>query len=151
MSMTSKIRTLAGMAPADRAVARRAAIGLLYVPLMLRLVRIDRLQGLLRRRFPANPGDPSRLSRVAGIVSRVVAAHPYRANCLERSLVYWWLLGREGIGSDLRFGVRPSASGTPDFHAWIEVEGAVINDRPDIAEEFLPFEPVGGPPRGRLV
>src|SRR4051794_10010725 len=38
---------------------------------------------------------------------KIAARHGfYRGNCLEQSLVLWWLLRRHGIEGDLRFGAR---------------------------------------------
>jgi Transglutaminase-like superfamily len=62
----------------------------------------------------------------------------WRANCLQQSLVLWWLLQRQGINCDLRIGVR-KASGKFEAHAWVEYQGIVLNDTQNIHEEFAPF------------
>jgi hypothetical protein len=63
----------------------------------------------------------------------------YKGNCLSRSLTLWWLLRRQGLESDLRIGVSTSG-GQFAAHAWIEYEGVVINDRPDVRERFGAFD-----------
>jgi hypothetical protein len=88
----------------------------------------------------AAPVDPARLALLVHHSTRLL---PWRANCLHRSLVLWWLLDRRGVPAQLRLGVRrlPGAD-APDFHAWVELEGRVLNDRPDIREHYSVFEAV---------
>lgn len=64
---------------------------------------------------------------------------PYRGNCLSRSLVLWWLLGRQGIASDLRIGTRKE-EGRFQAHAWIEREGLILNDAADVHDRFTAFD-----------
>ena len=63
---------------------------------------------------------------------------PYRPNCLQRSLVLWWLLRQQGLGSEFRIGAR-LRDGVFEAHAWVERNGRVLNDRQDIGEQFAPF------------
>jgi len=65
----------------------------------------------------------------------------YRANCLKKSMLTWWLLERKGITTDIRIGAQKDQSGL-QAHAWVECEGKVINDHQNIAEQFPPFEPL---------
>jgi Transglutaminase-like superfamily len=62
----------------------------------------------------------------------------FRANCLERSLVLWWLLARRGVPAELRIGARNQA-GSFEAHAWVESEGAVLNDPDGTHLHFVPF------------
>lgn len=64
---------------------------------------------------------------------------PYRAKCLPQSLTLWWLLRRQGIESQLRFGARKNAR-RMEAHAWVEFEGTPLNDSADVGERFKPFE-----------
>lgn len=68
----------------------------------------------------------------------------YRPNCLQRSLVLWWLLRIQGIESDLRIGVRKE-EGRFEAHAWVEYEGEILNDRRDIHQHFAAFSRAIGP------
>jgi len=71
---------------------------------------------------------------------RIAAEHGFlRVNCLERSLTLWWLLGRRGIESQLRIGVR-TASGQFEAHAWVERDGIALNDSNDVGQRFSPFD-----------
>ena len=65
---------------------------------------------------------------------------PCRARCLEQSLTLWYLLRRHGVPSALRIGVRKAGGQTLEAHAWVELEGRPINDRPDIALSYAAFE-----------
>jgi hypothetical protein len=60
-------------------------------------------------------------------------------NCLDRSLVLWWLLWRQGLASEIRFGAR-NGDGGFQAHAWVEHNGQVVGDREDIRRDFAPFE-----------
>jgi hypothetical protein len=49
-----------------------------------------------------------------------------RAACLQRSAVATWLLRRHGFAATLVVGYRPIPF---ESHAWVEVNGLVVNDR----------------------
>lgn len=61
------------------------------------------------------------------------------ANCLSRSMMLWWLLRRRGVATELRIGVR-KRDGRFEAHAWIELEGRVLNDAPDVKTRFASFD-----------
>lgn len=60
-------------------------------------------------------------------------------NCLKKSLVLWYLLHRQGIVSELRIGVRRE-QGEFQAHAWVEYQGVVLNDTPNVRQHFAMFE-----------
>ena len=78
----------------------------------------------------------------AGQVARMVtvAANygPYRANCMKKSMLIWWLLKRRAIHTEIRIGICKHPSEL-QAHAWVEFDGKVLNDRQNIAEQFTPF------------
>lgn len=59
-------------------------------------------------------------------------------SCLERSLALWWLLRRNGIEAELQIGAQTSGK---EFaaHAWVEWDGMVLNDSPDVRKRYSPF------------
>lgn len=75
---------------------------------------------------------------IVGIVTLASKRSFYRPNCLQKSLVLWWLLRRQSIESELRIGVRKQDERL-EAHAWIECQGYVLNDTNDVARRFLPF------------
>jgi hypothetical protein len=60
-----------------------------------------------------------------------------RAACLQRSAVATWLLRGHGVAADLVIGYRPIPF---ESHAWVEVAGIVINDRPQYQKFFAVLE-----------
>lgn len=61
------------------------------------------------------------------------------AKCLQKSLVLWALLRRQGINAELRIGVRREG-GNFEAHAWVEYEGFVLNDASDVRDRFATFD-----------
>jgi hypothetical protein len=76
--------------------------------------------------------------KVAHLVNVTAYHMPVRANCLQRSMVLWWMLRREGIMSKVRFGARKESTGLA-AHAWVELNETVLNDSDDIAQKYIPL------------
>jgi hypothetical protein len=60
-----------------------------------------------------------------------------RAPCLQRSAVAAHLLRRHGVPAELVIGYRPTLF---ESHAWVEVGGQIINDRPQYKKFFAVLE-----------
>lgn len=147
----------------------QAAIMLPVVTLALRRLGFARCRAMLRRLSPRHDPVPQPAGTVpaaaATIGSRretqIVAARRVarmveiatrrsrRANCLQQSLVLWWLLRTQGIPSEIRFGTRietpgPDAarSGTTclQAHAWVECGGDAVGENDAIRHRFVPLE-----------
>lgn len=88
-------------------------------------------------RYPRG-GTPAVVAGVVTPVARVARRLPLRSPCLVRSVSAQAMLARRGVPSDLRIGVRP-AEGMLEAHAWLEVDGVVVNDRADIGGSFAAF------------
>lgn len=138
----------------DRWRLLQAALGLPVNAAGLRLIGFRRWGAYLARatgdggRGAAGGRAPERGTSPAGfltaqetwrLVQWAVSYGPYAGNCLSRSLTLWWLLRRQGLDSDLRIGVSKLA-GRFQAHAWIEYQGIVVNDRPDVRERYGVFE-----------
>jgi hypothetical protein len=79
-------------------------------------------------------------AREAGrLVNAAALRIPGRPNCLTRSVTLWWILRHRATDTTLRIGVR-TAGGHLEAHAWVELAGLVLNDDPDVAERFPPFD-----------
>lgn len=63
---------------------------------------------------------------------------PYRGNCLSQSLALWWVLRRARCRAEICFGAAMN-EGTLMAHAWVESQGLVLNDSPDIGNQFARF------------
>jgi len=100
--------------------------------------------------------DPAAAEQIARAVDRAAGFLPgfLRPSCLPRSLTLWWLLRRAGQPAELRIGVRRAADRL-EAHAWVEREGRVLGDLPDVGQRFQAFdgswmEPAGERPAGPL-
>lgn len=78
------------------------------------------------------------IKRLSYLVNVAANSGLIRANCLERSLLLWSLLRRRGFSGVIRIGVSNKAEQFK-AHAWLELNGVVLNDRLDVAAEFVPF------------
>ncbi|MCB9103886.1 MAG: lasso peptide biosynthesis B2 protein [Anaerolineales bacterium] len=139
------------LSPAERRVFIEALLLLPVLALGLRLLGLRRTQaGLARFSRPgAPPAQPIPDAQRLAYLVRTAAAHGlYRATCLPQALAVWWLLRRQGLTGELRIGVR-KAAGQFAAHAWVEYQGLVLNDRPDVAHHFAPITPTTGLPQGR--
>ena len=64
-----------------------------------------------------------------------------RPLCLPRALTLLRLLEEEGAHACLRIGVNRATGPPPRFHAWVEVDGAPVGDRPEGLAAFQPLRP----------
>jgi hypothetical protein len=80
--------------------------------------------------------DAHLIARMARAAVRHGFGHP---TCLEESLALWWLLGRQGIASELRIGVRKHKDKL-EAHAWVERAGAALNEPEAHHEHYAVFD-----------
>ena len=77
--------------------------------------------------------QPDVTARVCRAVEEACIWYFKRAYCLQRSAVAAWMLRRRGVAAQLVIGFRPAPV---DSHAWVEVNGSVVNDRPQYQKFF---------------
>ena len=109
--------------------------------LALRLAGLQRFQGWLDR-VPVAQREPLSHAEAAalGVAVNRAANHVFGpVTCLTRSLLLRWLLRRYGTASDLRIGVRLE-QGEFSAHAWVEMDGIPLNDRPEFVARYAIFE-----------
>ncbi|MDX1513447.1 MAG: lasso peptide biosynthesis B2 protein [Gammaproteobacteria bacterium] len=139
-----------------------AEIGILFkaaalFPLVstgVRIIGLKRMHTLLRWPTSAvavarDEGSPARSAENIARLVRIAAGRGLaRPTCLPRALVLWTLLRRHGFEARIRFGVRKS-SARMEAHAWVELDGRVINEQQCIANVYAPLEPtaISGPAR----
>lgn len=143
--VTRRLRKFLELSPEDRVLFLKLWSLLPFVAASLRLLGYPRILRLLSRWSPAAPVQDKisedsksyalRLGQLARMAGRYV---PTNGSCLRQSLLIWWLLRREGVPAELRIGVRALEGFTA--HAWVEVGGQPVNDAPDVAERFAPFD-----------
>ncbi len=137
----------------------KAFLALPLVAAALRCCGLKRLQTVLNygRTGAADLPVSAPGMEQARVTARLVQASArhclFRPNCLQQSLVLWWLLRRQGVAGELRIGVRPEVTGL-EAHAWVEFQGVPLNDGADVHQRFAPFagaispEPMNSPHLG---
>ena len=86
-----------------------------------------------RRPIATRTPAPEVTARVCRAVEEACIWYFKRAYCLQRSTVATWMLRRRGVAAELVIGFRPAPV---DSHAWVEVGGQVVNDRPQYRRFF---------------
>lgn len=75
-------------------------------------------------------------AHMVNVADRYGLVHP---SCLAKSLALWWLLGRDGIASDLRIGIRKENEKF-EAHAWVERDGAALNEPEEHHRHYAAFD-----------
>ncbi|MDA8019529.1 MAG: lasso peptide biosynthesis B2 protein [Thermoanaerobaculia bacterium] len=112
-----------------------AFIVLLVVDVVLKLAGFQRFHGLVERLPVRSSGGagPDAAVRIAAAVDRASTLYFKRAWCLQRSAAAVCLMRLRGLPADLVIGVRR----LPFYaHAWVEIEGVVVNDHPVVQTRF---------------
>lgn len=131
-------------AGSDTAVSEIRVPSVLQSGLMIAALKLSlRVRGYkrtiewIRRRVESVPrrGDvaPTVVKAAEWWVAMAAAFYPGRAECLERSLVLYYVLRRQGVPVKYCHGVQPWPLIS---HAWVEYRGEVINDVPERVNEF---------------
>jgi hypothetical protein len=125
--------------------ARRCRIAALTLTAWLGLVAFDlsrlagfrRLCGWLQRQQPARRRRDIAVADVVWCVDEACVWYVKRAACLQRSVVGTGLVRRQGFAAQTVIGCRPLPF---ESHAWIEVDGRVVNDLPQYQRAFTVLE-----------
>ncbi|AUB84963.1 hypothetical protein THSYN_26335 [Candidatus Thiodictyon syntrophicum] len=122
----------------------RALPMLALASLRLRLQGLARAQAALRSRQVRNRArrdtehDTDHIADLTWAVAAASRLLPDHPTCLAQSLTLWAWLRHDGIDSRLQIGVSRDPAGLA-AHAWLEVNGEPINERPGVARRFLPL------------
>ena len=133
------------LAPSERALFLVAMVWVAVIGMGLRFVSFRRIQDMLEPVGGVAGPEPSTLDagvqarKIARLVGAASRHAPYRANCLPTSLALRRMLLCRGIKADLRVGVRKTADGKLEAHAWVEHNGQPLIDKPDVHQRFVPF------------
>ncbi|CAN5350504.1 hypothetical protein BH18GEM1_BH18GEM1_07030 [soil metagenome] len=143
---------LARLSRRERRLLTQAVVLLPLTALGLRVVGWGRWHGFLARIPPSGRRPPlvteaelpDRIQVVSRMTGAAAARLPWKATCLEQSLVLWWLLRRQGVESEVRFGVRKDDDRF-QAHAWVEHPLGILDESPEGEHRFAPFErPLAG-------
>jgi len=120
---------------------------LAMVSVLLHLLTLRRTRRFLMYLIPRQLSYPAgsdqampyaqRIRKLAWVAGRHL---PVNTSCLRQSLLIWWLLRRRGLAAELRIGT----GNREEFlaHAWVELEGRLVNERPGVTERYRPFDRV---------
>ena len=112
-----------------------AFIGLAAFDLLLKFRGFKCLISTVKRRQTAEPLTTDReiCRRVRAMVDRAQMYYPKKAMCLQHSAVVAWLLRRRGVPAEM---VLAACDYLPEAHAWVEVDGEVVNDSAKVKESY---------------
>ena len=146
LPMWERFRRFSVLDAEARKLFFRAAALLPFVGMSLRTRGYKKTQVWLQKRLESrnvsarNAGSPRELVDKTCRMVRAAEHHGFgRSTCLEESLALWYLLGRQNISSRIRIGVRRQA-GKFEAHAWVEYEGAALNQSEELHRHYAPFE-----------
>jgi len=136
-----RVRRLRSLGPTGRLVVLQSIV---LLPVMRLALRARGFKPVMSRSAAwsdglARPLDPERVAAVAQAVGLVAKQPIVGASCLPQSLVTWFLLRRRGADAVLVLGAQGDA-GSVSAHAWVELDGAVVNDTADVRARFGSFD-----------
>jgi hypothetical protein len=142
--MWERLRRFSALERPTRGLFLRAAALLPLISLSLRLRGFRKTQAFLQKllSLPSHTVKISTSSSADLTVRMVRAAvrnSPGHPTCLDESLALWWLLGRQGVRSDLRIGVRKDGEKF-EAHAWVERDGVALNEPEAEHQHFAAFD-----------
>jgi hypothetical protein len=141
MSASSMLRRLRRLRPSESWALARAWLLLLGIDLGLRVLPFQRLESWLAPALAEDAADEAAVSRLVWTTAAAARHHLYPMRCLPQALCLRWLLGRQGIASELRIGVE-RRRGDLRAHAWVERDGLPVGEDFRVADRFVPLRPV---------
>ena len=114
------------------ALVPAAWLGLVMFDLV-RLAGFRAIHAALRRTKASTSRSSASEAEILWSVDEACVWYWKRAACLQRSAASTWLLRRHGVAADMVIGFRPLPF---ESHAWVEVNGQVVNDRPQYQRAF---------------
>lgn len=122
----------------SRFMVAAAFIGLGMFDVVLALFSLKAMCRCVRwwpRRDSVTP-FASLIGPICNAVSRACVWYPAKTACLQRSAVTTCLLRSFGIPALMKIGVRSMPF---QAHAWVEVDGSVVNDWPRVKQFYSPL------------
>jgi hypothetical protein len=151
--MWERLRRFSALGRTARGLFLRAAALLPLISLSLRLRGFRKTQVSLQKYLSTSSKEddssvPGRVDLTVRMVRAAVRHSFGHPTCLEESLALWWLLGRQGITSELRIGVRKHHEKF-EAHAWVERAGTALNEPESLHEHYAAFDAaLSSTPRG---
>lgn len=135
----SRLRRLARLQPAERAVLIRAACAVAFVRLVLWLLPFGSVRRMFGAAFqPDSSADAGALenAELLAWAVRTASRSIPAATCLTQSLALHWLLARAGCASQIHIGVAKDAETGFQAHAWVEHNGRPLLSGPSELDRY---------------
>ena len=87
--------------------------------------------------MPATKTAPKDAARICQAVAYACIWYAKPVLCLQRSAVAVTLLRKYGILAEMVIGAQRLPL---KAHAWVEVDGRVVNDKPEVQTDYLVME-----------
>ena len=143
--MLKNLRRFSALERTAQTLFLRALVMLPLVGLSLKFRGFDATRSALRkmvlgvRQRTASDSLNKQIALTARMVNAADRHGLVHPSCLVKSLTLWWLLGREGIPSELRVGVRKEGRNF-EAHAWVEREGMAVNEPEERHHHYAAFD-----------
>jgi len=143
--MWEKLRQFSSLERDAQKLFLRAMVTLPVVALSLRWRGFRATQATLQKSISSGIPelDPELATKHLTLTAHMVNAadrhglvHP---SCLAKSMALWWLLGRQGISSELRVGIQKENEKF-QAHAWVERDGTALNEPEEHHHHYAAFD-----------
>jgi len=142
--MLENLRRFRALERTAQTLILRAQLALPLVALSLKCRGFDKTRASLQEMFSrANSELSSDAKKRTRLIAHAVSSADRHGlahfSCLTKSLTLWWLLGRQGISSHLRIGVRKE-NNRLEAHAWVERDGIAVNEPEEQHRHYAAFD-----------
>ena len=117
-----------------KAIAAECFLTLAWMRVALRVVPQLVLRGVIA---PAGGGSGD-CREIVAIFNRVASQSLFGHTCMHRALALQRVLGRRGMAATLRIGLGRKPQLFPG-HAWLEIDGAIVNEDPEMIARYTPL------------
>ena len=127
--------------PRELVLAVRMIPFILFLPLSLRLFKIQDLVAKITPRSPAarrRQMDPARVAYLCEQSLARIERFGYRRSCLKRCLVIYHFLRAEGVPVTINFGALWEGD-TLKGHSWLTLDGALYLETQEKVDQFVYF------------
>lgn len=140
--MLRQLRTFSALPISTKWNFLKIAVLVPLVEISIRTIKFKKTYRVLKAltgRTPAPPKDDiSVIRRYRNVFYLHRRAIPYLGKCLSQSLTLWFLLERQGISAELKFGVKKEKNDLI-AHAWIEYKGEAFMSESEMEENYTSF------------
>jgi len=116
----------------------QALFMLLAYDVLSALCRFQTIYSMVKTWKTKSKGGVSDITdRVSMAVNYACIWYPKQALCLQRSFVTTYLLRKRGIAAQMVMGAQKLPF---KAHAWVEVDGRVVNERSNVQETYAVWD-----------